>query len=139
MKMVFFFSFKDNNLESWQSFTETDLPTRMKGNRLYRFSKVLESDLGEIHTKALPQCPHLVWANPIPLNQSAPGNLYQSQKLLSLMEETNVPLENFNTENTIKGESIKFYYSKICKSDQPMRLMILNNPNSFKMLNISKY
>ncbi|CAG9770661.1 unnamed protein product [Ceutorhynchus assimilis] len=95
--------FKDNQLDNMPT-TPTDLPERMEGNRLYRFSKVLESDLGETHTRALPQCPHLVWANPVPLNQSAPGNLYQAQKLLSVIEEAHVPLGN-NEENTIKDAS----------------------------------
>ncbi|XP_050300873.1 membrane-bound transcription factor site-1 protease isoform X2 [Anthonomus grandis grandis] len=92
--------FKDNRLDNWKHQTETDLPIRMEGNRLYRFSKVLESGLGDSHTRVLPQCPHLVWAHPVPLNQTAPGNLYQSQKLLSLSED--VPLENHADANVIK-------------------------------------
>lgn len=90
-------------MEEWHS-SNSDLPERMDGNRLYRFSKVLEGHLGDVRTRSLPQCPHLVWAKPVPLNQSAPGNLYQSQKLLSLIEESNLPVDNFN-ENTIKGGS----------------------------------
>lgn len=61
----------------------------MEGNRLYLYSKVLENNLGEAHARALPQCPHLVWAQAVPLNVSAPSNLYKSQKLLSVLDETN--------------------------------------------------
>lgn len=93
--------FKDNQMENWYGVADTELPVRMEGNRLYRFSKVLDGNLGEAQTRPLPQCPHLVWANPVPLNQSAPTNLYQSQKLLSLIEDDVVPVVN-NAENTIK-------------------------------------
>lgn len=65
----------------------TDLPQRMEGNHLYRYSKVLENHMGTLQTRALPPCPHLVWAQPVPLNKSAPTNLYKSQKLLSLSVE----------------------------------------------------
>lgn len=95
--------FKDNQMENWRS-SDSDLPERMDGNRLYRFSKVLEGHLGDVRTRALPQCPHLVWAKPAPLNQSAPGNLYQSQKLLSLIEDSNLSADNLN-ENMIKDAS----------------------------------
>ncbi|PNF21813.1 Membrane-bound transcription factor site-1 protease [Cryptotermes secundus] len=54
----------------------TDLPQRMEGNHLYRYSKVLENHMDTLQTRALPPCPHLVWAQPIPLNKSAPT--YQS-------------------------------------------------------------
>ncbi|CAB3366260.1 Hypothetical predicted protein [Cloeon dipterum] len=67
------------------------LPQRMDGNHLYRYSKVIESHMGGVRTKPLPQCPHLVWAPPNPLNKSAPTNLYKSQKLLSVLPKS--PLE----------------------------------------------
>lgn len=92
--------FKDNQMQTWENKVETDLPVRMEGNRLYRYSKVLEGGLSDSHTKQLPQCPHLVWAHPIPLNISAPSNLYQSQKLLSLMEEVPLPIRNI--DNIVK-------------------------------------
>lgn len=62
------------------------LPTRMENNQLHRYSKVLETNIGESHhsTKVLPTCPHLKWATPHPLNRTAPTNLYKAQKLLSL-------------------------------------------------------
>lgn len=95
--------FKDNQMLSWENAVDTDHPRRMEGNRLYRYSKVLGGNLGESQPRALPQCPHLVWTHPVPLNVSAPSNLYQSQKLLSLIEDVNIPLHNL--DNTIKGES----------------------------------
>ncbi|KAF7270742.1 hypothetical protein GWI33_016324 [Rhynchophorus ferrugineus] len=97
--------FKDNQMNSWYGVADTELPVRMEGNRLHKFSKVLVSTLGEAQTKPLPQCPRLIWANPVPLNQSAPSNLYQSQKLLSLIEDVNIPVVQNNVENTIKDAS----------------------------------
>lgn len=84
--------FKDNS-DSLQildnNIIQEELPKRMEGSRLYRYSKVLDNHLGGGGTKTrpLPQCPHLVWAQPMPLNHSAPTNLYKSQKLLSLTDE----------------------------------------------------
>lgn len=95
--------FKDNRQDTWKNVVETEVPTRMDGNRLYRYSKVLEGNLGESQARPLPQCPHLAWAHPVPLNVSAPSNLYQSQKLLSLVEDINLPPAN--TENLIKGKN----------------------------------
>ncbi|KAJ8924601.1 hypothetical protein NQ315_000751 [Exocentrus adspersus] len=95
--------FMDNQMLSWVDTAETDHPYRMEGNRLYRYSKVLGRNLGESQTRALPQCPHLVWTHPVPLNVSAPSNLYQSQKLLSLMEEVNLPIHKIN--NGVKDAS----------------------------------
>lgn len=96
--------FKDSKMTSWEKVVETDIPVRMDGNRLYRYSKVLEGNLGESQARPLPQCPHLVWSHPIPLNVSAPSNLYQSQKLLSLMED--IALPTLNIENIIKGKTL---------------------------------
>nr|XP_054748279.1 membrane-bound transcription factor site-1 protease-like [Lytechinus pictus] len=62
------------------------LPTRMEGNHLYRYSKVLEAHLGEPKPRPLPACPQLAWAIGEPLNFSAPSNLYKHQKLLSVPE-----------------------------------------------------
>lgn len=81
--------FQDNSLSDKTSVVSTKTPQRMEGNRLYLYSKVLENNLGEAHARALPQCPHLVWAQAVPLNVSAPSNLYKSQKLLSVLDETN--------------------------------------------------
>lgn len=94
--------FKDNQLLVWDGVAETETPLRMEGNRLYRYSNVLEKNLGEAQARPIPQCPHLMWAHPIPLNVSAPTNLYQSQKLLSLIEEVNIVLP---VDNNIKDAS----------------------------------
>lgn len=100
-------------MHEWQVGAEVDSPLRLETNRLYRFSKVLENHLDAGIVRALPQCPHLVWANPVPLNQSAPGNLYQSQKLLALIEEeVNVLHEGHHADNTIKGTAAFFPVSK---------------------------
>ncbi len=66
-----------------------ELPKRMENNKLHRYSKVLESTLGEggelsHSTHILPTCPHLRWSTPRALNRTAPSNLYRAQKLLSL-------------------------------------------------------
>jgi len=43
------------------------------GNHLYRYSKVLDShNVNEARARVMPTCPHLVWAQPHPLNFSAP-------------------------------------------------------------------
>lgn len=65
-----------------------------------RYSKVLEGHLGESHPRMVPQCPHLAFTLPVPLNVSAPTNLYQSQKLLAISEDV-VPIVNL--DNIIKG------------------------------------
>ncbi|XP_070575086.1 membrane-bound transcription factor site-1 protease-like [Ptychodera flava] len=65
---------------------DAELPERMEGNHLYRYSKVLESHLGKTQAQPLPACPHLAWAKGEPLNISAPTNLYKHQKLLSIAE-----------------------------------------------------
>ncbi|KAM7101422.1 membrane-bound transcription factor site-1 protease isoform X2 [Mycteria americana] len=57
---------------------------RQKGNHLHRYSKVLEAHLGDPKPRSLPACPHLSWAKPQPLNETAPSNLWKHQKLLSI-------------------------------------------------------
>ncbi|XP_041376922.1 membrane-bound transcription factor site-1 protease-like [Gigantopelta aegis] len=61
-----------------------ELPDRMEGNHLHRYSKVIEGHLGTARSRPLSPCPHLVWAHPHTLNKSAPTNLYQHQKLMSV-------------------------------------------------------
>uniref|UniRef100_A0A8C6T843 Membrane-bound transcription factor site-1 protease n=1 Tax=Neogobius melanostomus TaxID=47308 RepID=A0A8C6T843_9GOBI len=63
---------------------ERPLPQRLEGNHLYRYSKVLEAHLGDPKPRPLPACPHLSWAKPQPLNETAPSNLWKHQKLLSV-------------------------------------------------------
>ncbi|CAG9857116.1 unnamed protein product [Phyllotreta striolata] len=94
--------FKDNNFKGWEGIADTDTPRRMEGNRLYRYSNVLEKSLGEAHAKPVPQCPRLAWSQPVPLNVSAPSDLYQSQKLLSLSDDVHVALP---ADNNIKDAS----------------------------------
>ncbi|NWH65513.1 MBTP1 protease, partial [Geococcyx californianus] len=60
------------------------LPERMEGNHLHRYSKVLEAHLGDPKPRSLPACPHLSWAKPQPVNETAPSNLWKHQKLLSI-------------------------------------------------------
>ncbi|XP_072554740.1 membrane-bound transcription factor site-1 protease isoform X2 [Paramormyrops kingsleyae] len=66
------------------SVSEHPLPERLEGNHLYRYSKVLEAHLRDPKPRPLPACPHLSWAKPQPLNESAPSNLWKHQKLLSV-------------------------------------------------------
>ena len=47
-------------------------PLSLAGNHLYRYSKVLEPHLGDPKPRPLPACPHLSWAKPQPLNETAP-------------------------------------------------------------------
>ncbi|GFN95273.1 membrane-bound transcription factor site-1 protease-like [Plakobranchus ocellatus] len=61
-----------------------DVPARMEGNHLQRYSKVIEGTLGIPHPRPLPPCPSRQWAKPHPINKSAPITLYQPQKLLSI-------------------------------------------------------
>uniref|UniRef100_A0A672HQL8 Membrane-bound transcription factor site-1 protease n=1 Tax=Salarias fasciatus TaxID=181472 RepID=A0A672HQL8_SALFA len=63
---------------------ERPLPQRLEGNHLYRYSKVLEAHLGDPKPRPLPACPHLSWAKPQPVNETAPSNLWKHQKLLSV-------------------------------------------------------
>ncbi|XP_052230878.1 membrane-bound transcription factor site-1 protease-like [Dreissena polymorpha] len=61
-----------------------ELPVRMEGNHLHRYSKVIEGHMGTARSRPLPPCPKLVWAKPNHLNVTAASNLYQPQKLLSV-------------------------------------------------------
>ncbi|XP_064467779.1 membrane-bound transcription factor site-1 protease-like isoform X2 [Ornithodoros turicata] len=60
------------------------LPKRMEGNRLHRYSKVLQDIVDSSRTRELPPCPIFNWAVPVPLNKSAPSTLWKAQKLLSV-------------------------------------------------------
>ena len=53
-----------------------DLPQRMEGNRLHRFSKVWDTSIGRDHfnTKILPKCPTLDISVAEPLNRT--GTFY---------------------------------------------------------------
>lgn len=71
-----------------------ETPTRMEGNHLHRYSKVIDGSQGSTHHHPLPQCPSLVWAKPYPINKSAPSDIYQPQRLLSIDIES--PLNSAN-------------------------------------------
>ena len=79
-----------------QSTEMLTLPQRMEGNRLHRFSKVLDTNIGQDHvsTRVLPACPTLSYSDPVPLNKTAPSNLYKSQKLL-LLDSVNIGNDQF--------------------------------------------
>ncbi|XP_073999210.1 membrane-bound transcription factor site-1 protease isoform X2 [Rhodnius prolixus] len=86
-----------------------NLPQRMEGNHLYRYSKVLVNhleDTGKLMIRDLPKCPHLIWAQPNPLNKSAPTNLYKSAKLLSIKVDAELPVfvsERNENEDGVAG------------------------------------
>lgn len=69
-----------------------ELPDRMEGNHLHQYSKVLDNHLGTQGPRPLSACPHYAWAQPHPLNISAPSNLYQHQKLLSVSALDDLPI-----------------------------------------------
>ncbi|KAH9487758.1 Membrane-bound transcription factor site-1 protease [Bulinus truncatus] len=71
-----------------------EMPSRMEGNHLHRYSKVIEGGLGSFHSRPLPLCPSLTWAMPHPLNKSAPSDIYQPQRLLSI--DMDAPLNPAN-------------------------------------------
>ncbi|KAJ8303003.1 hypothetical protein KUTeg_019399 [Tegillarca granosa] len=62
-----------------------ELPDRMEGNHLHRYSKVIEGHLGTPRSRPLPTCQRLVWSKPQPLNQSAPSSLSKKIKMCSLI------------------------------------------------------
>ncbi|XP_025115476.1 membrane-bound transcription factor site-1 protease-like [Pomacea canaliculata] len=76
-----------------------DLPERMEGNHLHRYSKVIEGNLGKSRSRPLPPCPSLNWAKPHPLNKSAPSTLYQHQKLMSIdIDSAAMVINNINKQ-----------------------------------------
>lgn len=85
--------FQDNALKERSQIVSTFTPERMEHTRLHLYSKVLENNLGA-GTRPLPQCPHLIWAQAIPLNVSAPSNLYKSQKLLNIVEDLKTSMDS---------------------------------------------
>ncbi|XP_052062556.1 membrane-bound transcription factor site-1 protease-like [Mytilus californianus] len=89
------------------SLTSSELPTRMEGNHLHRYSKVIEGHLGSTVSKVLPPCPHQVWAKPHPLNKTANINLFQQQKLLSVGLDEAVIIGNERKTLDIGAQEIK--------------------------------
>ena len=81
------------------------LPQRMDDNRLHRFSKVLETNIGAdqtASTRLLPQCRRLKPSKAQPLNRTAPTNLYRAQKLMSL--SSNIDLESLMISKKSKAK-----------------------------------
>ena len=71
--------------------------TRIKSSRiLISYSKVLKNNLGSgtarVKIRPLPSCLSLKWETPLPLNLTAPTNLYKNQKLLSVNGLENLAL-----------------------------------------------
>ena len=92
---------KQNDLENHRN--PSDLPQRMEDNRLHRFSKVLETNIGADQTsttRILPHCRQLQGSKAQPLNRTAPTNLYRAQKLMSL--SANIDLESLMISNKQK-------------------------------------
>lgn len=89
MPSIFF----DNALRDRSKVVSTLSPERMEHTRLHLYSKVLDNNNIGGGIRPLPQCPHLVWSQPLPLNVSAPSNLYKSQKLLTIIEDSKNSVE----------------------------------------------
>uniref|UniRef100_A0A8W8JSW4 Membrane-bound transcription factor site-1 protease n=1 Tax=Magallana gigas TaxID=29159 RepID=A0A8W8JSW4_MAGGI len=84
-----------------------ELPNRMEGNHLHRYSKVLEGHLGTARSRILPTCPRVIYAPSHPINKSAPTNLFQQQKLLSVRLEESLPLGRQSVEDLIESLETK--------------------------------
>ncbi|KAK9888441.1 hypothetical protein WA026_000689 [Henosepilachna vigintioctopunctata] len=123
--------FSDNYIENWEAEVDINIPVRMPGNRLNRFSKVLEGNLGESQTKPLPQCPHLIWNQPIPLNITAPQNLYQSQKLLSLPDDGEIAASVENTVKDTSAEDINGHSNVWRWRNKPLEEDVSDSTNKF--------
>ena len=117
-----------------------DLPQRMEGNRLHRFSKVLDtSSIGREHisTKILPKCPILDISIAEPLNRT--GNYFTSlgQLFLSfiadlryyLLLSLTYHLLNFFSapSNLYKSQKLLLLDNSVSQMDLPMsNLMAVN-------------
>ncbi len=94
------------------------------GNHLYRYSKVLEAHLGDPKPRPLPACPHLSWAKPQPLNESAPRSVHMRQLPFSttaLSVETNLNLDALSSIFYSKYRHLTrfvdiYFFSAICGS-----------------------
>lgn len=92
----------------------------MIGNHLYRYSKVLEAHLGDPKPRPLPACPHLSWAKPQPLNETAPRSVHMRPLPFSttaLSVETNLNLDalSFNIQHLTRFVDLNLF-SAICGS-----------------------
>ncbi|KAB0795842.1 hypothetical protein PPYR_09903 [Photinus pyralis] len=128
--------FKQNEILDRSMQVRTEVPQRMEGNRLYRYSKVLEKHFGGDQARELPQCPHLIWSQPVPLNVSATTNLYQPQKLLAISDEI-VPI--LHIENELKDTNYldsNFDDAFGWRNKQPAAAAILESESSLYVTNI---
>jgi len=82
------------------------LPQRMEKNKLHRYSKVLQSNIGDVYsTKELPRCNKLLPLEHMALNTTAPASLYKLQRLLSVGQpEVQIPLHDrdFNRQDDVE-------------------------------------
>ncbi|XP_014609822.1 PREDICTED: membrane-bound transcription factor site-1 protease [Polistes canadensis] len=75
----------NKNLNELDHFEHSVLPQRIENSNFKRHSKVIASErTGAGRYRPLPLCPTVILAVPKPVNESAPTNLYKSQKLLSV-------------------------------------------------------
>ena len=69
------------------------LPARLVDNQLHRYSRVLQSNIGNVFSvRPLPACPRLDNLPHLPLNTSQPTNLAGAQKLLSITGDIDFPV-----------------------------------------------
>lgn len=80
-------------------------PQRMEGNQLFKYSKVINE---QFKRKPLTSCLTIKFETAIPLNTTAPDNLFKSQKLLSIDDPRllDAPLMS-NSEETKDNEAVK--------------------------------
>lgn len=96
---------------------------------MHRYSKVLEAHLGDPKPRSLPACPHLSWAKPQPLNETAPrlvnGFLTQEVSLLSSAEKLFVP-------SAFERDSWNAFPREIldCKEEILINVSLINNSDS---------
>jgi len=57
--------------------SDEDMPTRLEGNKLHLFSKVIEKHGDEIIPIPLPTCPSIKWQAPY-INNNSPNNLFHN-------------------------------------------------------------
>nr|XP_050867945.1 membrane-bound transcription factor site-1 protease isoform X2 [Vespula vulgaris] len=97
-------------------FENNILPQRIEGSNFKRHSKVVASEgTGAGRYRPLPSCPTITLALPKPINESAPTNLYKSQKLLSvgsgIMAANPIPQEDSLWLKRHIGASVPFLYN----------------------------
>ena len=77
----------------WNKILCSDWLILLQDNQLHRYSRVLQSNIGNVFTvKSPPTCPTRVPLPHNPLNSSQPTNLAGSQKLLSVGGDIDFPV-----------------------------------------------